>query len=277
MTNRWNRFIYRLWAPVYDATLGRLYASGRRRTVAALTARAGQRVLLPGVGTGADLPLLPQGTCAVGVDLSPAMLARARARLPLPGRTAVLICGDVQAMPLGDGACDAGLLNLIVSVAPDGAACVREAARVVRPGGPIVIFDKFLPDSAALGMGRQLLNVLARRVGTDINRRLSDLLAGSGCAVVDDRPSMLGGAYRTVVAQTTVRAAESAPAPPEYGTQFSRQPAGICESQAQSGDDSSETRSAEEYANDKPIARRTHTSACAGRGDSRRSGAPPRP
>jgi hypothetical protein len=45
--------------------------------VATLDAHAGQRVLLPGVGTGADLPLLPAGTCAIGVDLSPAMLARA--------------------------------------------------------------------------------------------------------------------------------------------------------------------------------------------------------
>jgi ubiquinone/menaquinone biosynthesis C-methylase UbiE len=179
MTNRWNRLIYRLWAPVYDATLGWLYAAGRRRTVATLAAGAGERVLLPGVGTGADLPLLPEGMCAVGVDLSPAMLARAQARLPLPGRTVVLICGDVQALPLGDGTCDAGLLNLIVSVAPDGAACVREAARVVRPGGPIVIFDKFLADSATPGIGRRLLNVLAHRVGTDINRRLSDILARS--------------------------------------------------------------------------------------------------
>jgi hypothetical protein len=44
--------------------------------------------------------------------------------------------------------------------------------------------------------------VLARRIGTDINRRLSDLLVGSGCLVADDRPSMFGGTYRTVVVQT---------------------------------------------------------------------------
>jgi phosphatidylethanolamine/phosphatidyl-N-methylethanolamine N-methyltransferase len=202
MTNRGNRCIYQLWAPVYDAIFGRLYAAGRRQTAASLAVRAGQRVLLPGVGTGADLPLLPEGTCAIGVDLSRAMLAQAQARLPLPSRAVVLICGDVQALPLGDGTCDAGLLTLIVSVAPDGAACVREAARVVRPGGPIMIFDKFLPDHARLGIGRRLLNVLARRIGTDINRRLSDLLAGSGCVVVDDRPSLFGGAYRAVVVQT---------------------------------------------------------------------------
>lgn len=127
MTNRRNRIIYRFWAPVYDALIGRFYAAGRRRTAAALSARPGQRILLPGVGTGADLPLLPEGTCAVGVDLSRDMLARARARLPLHDRDVLLICADVEALPLREGICAAGLLNLIVSVAPDGAACKQSA------------------------------------------------------------------------------------------------------------------------------------------------------
>lgn len=202
MSNRWNQVIYWLWAPVYDTFLGRFYAAERRRAVVALAARAGQQVLLPGVGTGADLPLLPEGTRAIGIDLSRAMLARARARLPLAGRTVMLICGDVEALPLQTGTCDSALLNLIVSVAPDGAACIREAARVVRPGGTIVIFDKFLPDTAVAGIGRRLFNLLARGVGTDVNRRLCDLIAGSRCTIVDDRPGEFGGAYRTVLVRT---------------------------------------------------------------------------
>lgn len=205
MSNQRNRRIYRCWAPVYDSVVGRLYAAGRRATMAALAPRPGQWVLLPGVGTGADLPLLPQGVSAVGVDLSPAMLARARAKLPLPGRTVLLICADVQALPLRGGVCDVGLLNLIVSVAPDGAACVREAARVVRPGGRMAIFDKFLPERATAGIGRRLLNLFARRVGTDINRRLGDLLASSGCAILADRPVAFGGAYRLIVVQVDAR------------------------------------------------------------------------
>lgn len=204
MTNRGNRRIYRGWAPVYDAVLGRFFAAGRRQALAMLAAHAGQVVLLPGVGTGTDLPLLPEGTWAVGVDLSRPMLARAQARLPLPRRAVTLICGDAQALPLRDGVCDLGLLNLIVSVAPDGAACLREAVRVVRPGGRLVIFDKFLPEGAEPGVGRRLLNLLARRIGTDINRRFGDLLRGIGCSIVADRPGMLGGAYRTIMLRSGV-------------------------------------------------------------------------
>ena len=86
MTNRWNRFIYRLWAPVYDATVGRFFLPGRKRAIELLDLQPGERVLLVGVGTGADLLLLPQGVRAIGVDISPDMLARARRKLPLPGR-----------------------------------------------------------------------------------------------------------------------------------------------------------------------------------------------
>ena len=74
MTNRWNQFIYRLWAPVYDATVNHFFMPGRRRAMDVLDLKEGESVLLLGVGTGADLPLLPAGVRAVGVDLSPEML-----------------------------------------------------------------------------------------------------------------------------------------------------------------------------------------------------------
>jgi hypothetical protein len=61
MNNRWNRFVYRLWAPVYDAVLERLFRQGRSRAMERLGLQAGERVCLVGVGTGADLLYLPKG------------------------------------------------------------------------------------------------------------------------------------------------------------------------------------------------------------------------
>jgi phosphatidylethanolamine/phosphatidyl-N-methylethanolamine N-methyltransferase len=61
MSNRWNRFIYHLWAPVYDAALEGLFRPGRARALASLALQPGERVLLVGVGTGADLAYLPPG------------------------------------------------------------------------------------------------------------------------------------------------------------------------------------------------------------------------
>ena len=65
-TDAGNVATYRRWAPVYDAVLGRLFAGARRRAIALLNLQQGERVVLPGVGTGLDLPLLSAGVSAVG-------------------------------------------------------------------------------------------------------------------------------------------------------------------------------------------------------------------
>jgi phosphatidylethanolamine/phosphatidyl-N-methylethanolamine N-methyltransferase len=199
MTNRWNRFIYRLWAPVYDATVGRFFLPGRSRALAALDLQPGERLLLVGIGTGADLPLLPEGVEVVGVDLSPEMLARARSKLPLPGREVTLLQGDAQQLLVSESAFDAAAFHLILSVIPDGAACLRENLRALRPGGRAVVFDKFLPDEGRPSFARWLLNLFSTLLGTDITRRFGDLAAGAACQVLSNEPSLLGGTYRVIV------------------------------------------------------------------------------
>jgi phosphatidylethanolamine/phosphatidyl-N-methylethanolamine N-methyltransferase len=198
MTNRRNRFIYRLWAPVYDATVGRFFLPGRRRALAALDLQLGERLLLVGIGTGADLPLLPEGVKAVGVDISPEMLARTRCKLPLPGREVTLLQGDAQQLLVPEAAFDAAAFHLILSVIPDGAACLRENLRALKPGGRAVVFDKFLPFNAQITPGRQLLNALSTIIGTDITRKFDEINAGSGWEVVHDEPSLLRGMYRVI-------------------------------------------------------------------------------
>lgn len=199
LSNAYNRFVYRLWSPVYDAVLERFFAPGRRRAMEIVDLRAGERACLIGVGTGSDLPYLPPGVDAVGVDLSADMLSRARRKLPIAGCTIDLIVGDAEALPLDGASFDAAVLNLILSVVPDPARCLSEALRVVRPGGRIVVFDKFLRDGAQPSAGRRLLNMVSTLFGTDINRRLEDMRAGQACAVVSDEPSLAGGLYRVVL------------------------------------------------------------------------------
>jgi len=199
MNNRRNQFVYRLWAPVYDAVLERLFRQGRRRAMAQLGLQAGERVCLVGVGTGADLLYLPKGVNGIGVDLSEAMLARAEKKLPIAGCEIDLRIGDAQALPLDDRGFDAVILNLILSVVPDPARCMSEAIRVLRPGGRIVVFDKFLPDGTEPIWGRRLANLVSTRLGTDLNRRLGDILSGLPCEVAHDEPSILGGMYRVVL------------------------------------------------------------------------------
>jgi phosphatidylethanolamine/phosphatidyl-N-methylethanolamine N-methyltransferase len=199
MTNHWNRFIYRLWAPVYDKILSCFFLPGRKRAMEYLALMPGESTLLVGVGTGADLELLPEGVKAVGIDLSPEMLARCRDRLPLTDREVTLIQGDAQQLLVEEAAFDAVLFNLILSVIPDAYACLRENLRALKPGGRVVVFDKFLPFNVQITPGRWLLNALSTIIGTDITRKFDEINASSGWEVVNDEPSLLRGMYRVII------------------------------------------------------------------------------
>lgn len=200
MTNRWNRFIYRLWAPIYDSTVNHFFMPGRKRTLQLLNLQPGEKVLLIGVGTGADLPFLPAGVDATGIDISPEMLAKARLKLDLCPATVKLLQGDAQVLLSGEEASfDTVILNLILSVIPDGNACLQSALRALKPNGRAIIFDKFLPEGKSASIARKFFNLFSTMFGTDINRRLSDLIQGCPCEIIHNESSIGQGMYRVIL------------------------------------------------------------------------------
>ncbi len=203
MTNRWNQSIYRLWAPIYDSTVNRIFMPGRKRAMELLDLQRGERVLIVGVGTGADLPLLPNGVDVTGIDLSPEMLAQARLKRTSNLLIVKLIQGDAQTLLVDEASFDAVILNLILSVIPDGNACLQSAMRALKPGRRAVIFDKFLPEGKNPSLVRKFLNIFSTLLGTDINRRLSDLMKDCPCEITHDEPSIAGGVYRVVMLNKT--------------------------------------------------------------------------
>lgn len=195
MNNERNLWIYRLWSPVYDLVFGPVFHQSRHRAIELLELQPGERLLISGIGTGLDLPYLPSGVSVVGADLSSEMLAKAR--LKVKDHTISLLKMDGQALGFDEASFEAALLNLILSVAPDGAAAFKETWRVLRPGGRLVIFDKFLPDESRLTPSRRWVGRLVRALGTDPNRRLSEMIRGTpGVTVELDEPSLLQGQYR---------------------------------------------------------------------------------
>ena len=192
-TNRWNRLRYTFWAPVYDLAV-RGMDRKRRDSLALLDARPGERLLIVGAGTGADLPHLPAGCTVLATDLTPAMLQRARPRARKRTHLAVM---DGHELAVPDGAFDGVVLHLILAVIPDPVRCLRETARALRPSGRVVVFDKFVRTRRPPAVLR-VLNVVTRVLFTEMTRRFEDILEASGAPLVPehDQPAFLGGLYR---------------------------------------------------------------------------------
>jgi ArsR family transcriptional regulator len=110
------------------------------------------RLLDIGTGTGQLLALLaPRVERGLGVDASRAMLALARSRLSRPELAHCAVRqADMYRLPLPDGGFDIAVMQMVLHYAEDPAAAVAEAARVLRPGGRLLIVDLLAHDRAEI-------------------------------------------------------------------------------------------------------------------------------
>lgn len=110
--------------------------------LAALGDRPLGRLLDIGTGTGRMLQLLaPKATTSLGIDRSPEMLRLARENLARAGIAADLRQADMYALPFEDGSADTIILHQVLHYAHHPEAVIAEIARVLAPGGVIIIVD----------------------------------------------------------------------------------------------------------------------------------------
>ncbi len=159
------------------------------------------KILFVGIGTGEDLRFIPEGIGVTGVDITNEMLdiARKKAR-ELGLKEAKIINMDGQNLDFEEDTFDYVVLNLILSVINANKA-LKEAYRVLKPGGKVAVFDKFLDERKDPNILRRLLNSITRSLGTDINRRFSDMLDRVNLKVIEEKNSILGGRYRIIILQ----------------------------------------------------------------------------
>ena len=201
----WNRFRYTLWAPFYDTLVAAVgFDDLRRRSIGYLGLQAGDRVLIVGAGTGLDLPHLPPGTAITAIDVTPAMLTRLTRRADRLRLTVSTHVVDARRLPFEDARFDAVVMHLILAVMPDPDRGLSEAIRVLRPGGRIAVFDKFLGDEQSISLRRRLLNLVVKPLFTDMNRRFGPLVRPTALEIERDEPVAFGGMYRLITLRKPV-------------------------------------------------------------------------
>ena len=191
---------YRFIAPFYDAVLDYGFAADiRRRSLGILAQQESLRVLLSGAGTGLDFPFLPPQHDYIALDLTGAMLARAR---PRAGNLQLqMVRGDSMVLPFASASFDCVVLHLILAVVPQPQRCLAEAARVLRPGGRILLFDKFLRRGTRAWL-RRSLSPLVGRLATRLDVVFEDVLeTAPDLHVLSDQPVLARGWFRLIELQ----------------------------------------------------------------------------
>ena len=194
---------YARWAPIYDALCGPIFLNGRR--AAAWAARkVGGRILEIGVGTGLSFDDYDATTEIVGIDISEPMIARARERL-LTGRylfVKELAVMDAQKLAYADASFDCVVGQFVITLVEEPERVLSECARVLRPGGQIILVNHLYSERGVMAAVERLLAQKARKLGLrpefPFQRLAAWAQAHGGAELIERRKVRPFGAYTLV-------------------------------------------------------------------------------
>lgn len=180
--------VYDRVARFYDVYTRPMEAMGGSRARRRLFSRARGRVLELGIGTGANIPFYPPDVDLTGVDISARMLERARRRTRRLGRGAALLQADIEHLPYLDDSFDTVTAACVFCSVGDPVRGLREAARVTRPDGVVLLYEHVRPTNPVLGRLADAVSPWTRRTfGPELNRRTEQNVAAAGMTVVQAR------------------------------------------------------------------------------------------
>ncbi len=193
---------YTLLAPVYDTIVSGPIDAYRIKSISRLNNTKDKQILINGIGSGLDIPYLPDDALYTGTDITPAMLQRAKNRaqkhsIDFPLNINLQIA-DSQALPFEDNSFDYIIMHLILAVVPDPNLALQEASRVLKPGGKIIIFDKFIRPGQ-LALVRRLLSFFIRHIATRTDVVFEDVLKTcQQLKLIHDEPALAKGWFRLI-------------------------------------------------------------------------------
>lgn len=179
---------YARWAPIYDKTFGAVTNAGRRCAVGYINGLSGS-VLEVGVGTGLSLAHYKPHLEVTGIDFSAQMLAKAKGKVAREGlhHVQALLEMDARDLQFPDNSFDTVAAMHVLSVVPDPDRVMSEIARVLKPGGRVVITNHFVRSEGILAFVERLCAPFAEVLGWHSDFEIETVLGESSLAVEQRR------------------------------------------------------------------------------------------
>ncbi|CAM3988932.1 class I SAM-dependent methyltransferase [Mesobacillus thioparans] len=201
MNNSWNKIIYKVWAPIYDAIFNAgPFLKARETLFNDIHFQPGDKVLFVGAGTGADIERLPYEHLEItAIDYSEDMLQKAKDKFRASKISFLKM--DAQELDFADDAFDYVVGSLILSVVPDNRKAFGEMLRVCRKDGLVLVFDKFSQPGKGLSLVKKAFRHVIKLLGTDIGVSFEEICSTekAGVQLISDEGIMFGGMYRRIL------------------------------------------------------------------------------
>ncbi len=196
-TNKWNKIRYTFYTPIYDM-LASILNRSRKKIIESLEIKEGSKILIIGAGTGLDLDFIPAHCQVTATDITPSMIKKIKQKYGSEKWALQALVMDGQQLDFQNEQFDYVFLHLILAVIPDPYACIGEAERVLKSGGTISVFDKFITDGHKVSGFRKLANFFTNLLFSDITRSSSKIIATTHLQIINETPADFNGIFKII-------------------------------------------------------------------------------
>lgn len=175
----------------------------RKKAIQMMNFNPGDRILIPGVGSGHDIPFIPRDVMIEGVDISDVMLAIGQVKLKATKREENVHLGvmDAEELKFPDASFDKAILSLCLTVVYNPRKVFSEVVRVVKQGGEILIYDHLLRRGKVPPAIAQPIDKVMKYGFTSLTRVFEDIIEGHPVSVVKEIPGDPVGFIRAFLLQ----------------------------------------------------------------------------
>jgi ubiquinone/menaquinone biosynthesis C-methylase UbiE len=202
-SNRLNVIRYSLYAPTYSWS-ARVLEQSRKISLETLGVQPGEKVLIIGAGTGNDLDHLPAGSQITATDITPAMVKRIKKRNSKLNHQLETLVMDGQNLHFEKETFDKVILHLILTVIPNPAKALKETERLLKPGGRVVVFDKFIPNGKKASLVRRFFNFFTSFLFSSLTLNFENILTHTKLKVISDKKANLDGYFRIILLEKPI-------------------------------------------------------------------------